>query len=242
MVGTGPTTEVPLRWALLGKDPGDRGDYKVLVDSTGGADRAAFHSRITELIFGNPIEEPPGHPGALPWVSVRPYRHGDGHRFGIAIVDWPVDRIVDRTGRRAAFVRHFDLDYEQVAAVGAGYAGLFAAVTALELPLPHDRRATVDTTPPQAVADAIDELGFDWVVTAAALLVQRPVTLTTAGNPEVAQRLRWLDAVMGLLPYWLRTNMVVGTWTGGGNSQPVDLELRRAQLPAGATARPARPS
>src|SRR5262249_12937648 len=75
------------RWALLGKQAGRRGDYALLGDSSGGRQSEELLRNIRQLILGNPADQPPDAPGALPWVSVG--ITSAGSRVGIAIMEWP---------------------------------------------------------------------------------------------------------------------------------------------------------
>ncbi|GAB3841964.1 hypothetical protein GCM10027610_051950 [Dactylosporangium cerinum] len=146
----------------------------------------------------------------------------------MSVVDWATDetgrRISDGTGRPIIANRYFDVAFEAAPDCQAGYLELYTAIARLQLPLAH---GSVSVRLPAAnlehLVEDVDSLGFEWVATLAALLLDRPVMVVGDQPPPLADRIRCLDAVVALLPYGLRANLVAGTWTPNAAEHEIDL-------------------
>jgi hypothetical protein len=213
-----------VRWAWIGKLPGQRGEYTVLAADDTGPGRQHYYALARELVRSNPGSAAAGQVDALPWVYFAPVATGAGSRTAVASMEWPVEEVRDSAGRPATLTRYYDVDPGTVTAVGAGYESQYQALTREN---PQDGAAFAF----RGSGLVVDELAAfiaafdtDTVIRAAALLLEGPVVITPeeslAGLPA---RLRCLDAVLALLPYGIRDSLATGTWTP--NDSPHDLRL-----------------
>ncbi|SDT50291.1 hypothetical protein [Actinoplanes derwentensis] len=203
-----------VRWALIGKRPGQLGEYTVLAADDTGPGRQDYYALARELVRSNPGTATAGQTDALPWVYFAPVTSGTGRRTAVASMEWPTDEVRDSSGRAATLTRYFDLDPEVVATTGAGYEAQYRALT---------RESPADGTgfTFRASGPVLDELagfvhgfGAELLIQAAALLLEGPVVIAPEGPMTgLPDRMRCLDAVLGLLPYGIRDSLAVGTWT-----------------------------
>jgi len=219
---------IPTQWALMSKRPGSSDDYHVLECSQGPLQRAAFDRVIRRFLPGTPSRTPSPSPDSLPWVTFGPTGDGGTAYAGVAVLEWSDQ--VDWSGRPVAPTRYFCLPFEELAGVRASYAGLYGAVAGLPLPRPDPgplslRPAGLDL---DEAAERIDqELGFAWAAGVAALLLDGPVVLVTAGALPLGDRLDCLDAVAALLPYGLRSDLAASTWADSGVAHHLRLTFGR---------------
>lgn len=204
---------VPAAWALLGKYPGDRGDYRVLRGNhPGGAGQDDLAGQVWAELPGLPqLGSMPG-PGALPWATFTP-REEDGQRWlAVTSVDATADR--DAVGRPAVAIRHVRLAYADVARGGLGYQGLYAALPPADAMTAPLTLALPDAADPGAL---IDERCFDRAARLAALLLSGEVMITLSdANPlPLTERLAEFDRVLALLPFGLRAGIAVASWHDG---------------------------
>lgn len=157
-----------------------------------------------------------------------------GERLGVSVTEWKPkagrarvahekDIAQDRTGQPITATRYFDVAFDSLGGLQPGYREIYAAVKDIELPLTKDIALPLAAANLDHLADDIEQLGFDWVATLAALLLERPVMIIGGSLPPIGERVRCLDAVAALLPYGFRADLVVGTWTP--NSAAHDIRL-----------------
>ncbi|MFC0602483.1 hypothetical protein [Streptomyces palmae] len=200
-------------WAVLGKHPGQAMGYDVL-DGSLPADRAKRY--LWGATTGVPDNRDPAE--GLPWrvflgsVSTDPTPV-------CAAVETTWDGSADGTGAPSYTWRLLLLEWPQASNAQLTWS-------AIDQVLPRDRlpdsgtgvSLAVPRTPAAELAATVDRLGFDWAARVAALLLDhRQVAIVTppgAALPEVAERVRVLDAVCSLLPYGCRAWLSAATWTG----------------------------
>jgi hypothetical protein len=212
---------VPRAWALIGKVPGDRDDYRILRGSSSGRDDDNdLADQVWAELPGIPqLGSMPG-PGALPWVTFTPREEDGQHWMAVTAVDATADR--DAVGRPAVAIRHIRLSFADMAQDRTGYRALYAAVPpapdmtpplTLELPGPDDAAGAVDAT----VASLADGKCFDRTARLAALLLAGEVmiTLSNESTLPVAERLAEFDRVMMLLPFGMRAGIALASWHDG---------------------------
>ncbi|WP_207401226.1 hypothetical protein, partial [Actinomadura roseirufa] len=208
--------KVRVGWALRGKPPGSHDDYTIL-RSAGRAftpeDLGAILSRFS---LGNPPSARQDGPGALPWVTVSEVQDAERHYLGLTIQEWSPD--CDAAGRPIAVGRYFYLPYEAVSDAPVRYQGIYRELYGRDLAA-QDGELVVDLPEASAAEQAarIEEIGFEPAATAAALLLDGPVTVTGGGAVPPDRRLAFFDAVAALLPYGWRTRFAAGTWHDNGS-------------------------
>jgi hypothetical protein len=210
-------------WALWGKDGTDPG-YRVLRCSKGTFDMEDFYAIIARYASGAKealpqytvcwIPDEKGREGYLA-VAIHEQADPDPRLSG--------GRVRTAKGRVIEYIRMFCVPYRELARYQATYAELVDAVKGQQLPAgPSDKIlvALPDTAapafPPQVCAFAKN--------VATLLLTTRPVCVLGAERATAEERLWFIDLVMSLLPYGLRTTLSASTWASPTASQ-VKLRL-----------------
>lgn len=216
-------------WALWSRKPGSRDDYSVLACSSAPFTRGEFSTIITRFAAGTP-DARSGGPGELPWVTLSWVGVGAGLHLGIAITDDTGQ--VDGVGRPITRTSYFCVPYADAAAASLGYSALYRAVAGIELPLSDGLVFALDA-PPMTAADAARSTerlfggrkGIDerTAASTAALLLRGPVSVVQADGASLEERLEFLDAVAGLLPYGYRARLAAGTWADSGTRHRLRL-------------------
>ncbi|WP_240136056.1 hypothetical protein [Streptomyces sp. MUM 178J] len=244
--------EVEALWAWFGKEPGSRREYSVL-HCSGGPDKArVFEGYIRSSAPGNP---PTGvHAGGdrLPWITVNG-RTGQGERW-IGVSCMENSKSVDGGGRAIVPTRYFMMQYDDTVPCGATYLTLWDAVETLPLPpegspahvpvrLAADRHASAliglariadALASPAAAAEAgrRQTAAAHWAAAVAAcVLAGDRVVITGAAGLGLRERLSVLDAVVGFLPYGLRSDLAVGSCVEGMRPPRTDLTFGPEHTP-----------
>lgn len=215
---------IEAEWALWSKRPGERDDYSVLGCSHGRYQSTQFKEIIERFTPGTPDE-----PEALPRVTLSWVGASDDIHLGLAIQTWTGDK--DGVGRDIAETRYFCVPYRQLGEQVVSYVGLYKALKDVS-PLDHGSRligVDVPELDPGRIAGDVTKLGEHTVRQAAALLLvpRRPVCVVRAEQLGPVDRLRFLDAVISLLPYGYRTRFTASTWTNSGTRHRIRLSFAR---------------
>jgi hypothetical protein len=208
--------EIPgVGWALWGKKAGTSSDYSVLASSTELFSRTDFGKIITRFAAGAPDSRATG-PGELPWITVSWVGVDSSLRLGIAITDKTGH--VDAVGRPITQTSYFCVPYADVARMGLSYTAVYEAVAPIALPAQDGRLISLTVTPeaPGEAVRRVEDFGDRIAGTAAAQLLDRPVTITQAEGSTLRQRLEFIDAVASLLPFGFRAKLTAGTWSDTG--------------------------
>jgi hypothetical protein len=218
--GTPPAeTAVPVtaEWALWGKDVRDL-EYRLLACSEGNVGAATFVEQITSIS--------PGSAGSWPQVTVSGFLlSGTASYVALAIHDTTQGRH-DAVGRGIVYTRYFCVPYPELAAGRVTYRDMYDAFSPF-WPELADRssqrfvltRAGQRTRVPllaptqQTLARRV----------AALLLTSQGVCVLGADGVGTRERLAFLDGVMELLPYGMRSGLSGATWA---SSTAYDLKLR----------------
>src|SRR5215470_9835718 len=184
-------------WAIWSKHPGTRDDYSVVAcsDTFSKTDFAKIISRYTA---GTPDTRVIQGPAKLPWVTVSWVGVDDALRLGLAITDL-TDK-VDGVGRPITSTRYFCVPYDQVKSDAVSYKALYTAVNDVTR-FPDDGQPVPLTIPWPTTADMLasvlhdDRIDERVVETAAALLLNGPVSVVQAESSSAEQRLAFIDAV-----------------------------------------------
>jgi hypothetical protein len=220
--GAGAAPTVEAEWALWGKDASQTA-YHVLRCSDGTFELDDFREIITRYVSGVQAELPQY---TVCWIP------GDQHRppyLAVAIhelADPDPGRSGGRSravgGREIEYVRLFCVKYEEMAKLGLSYTELIESVkeyqldgdtTSLTVPLRPETELFRFTAQFRELAENV----------AALLLTTRPVCVLGAEGCTAVDRLRFIELVMSLLPYGLRTRLSASTWA---SSTAQHLKLR----------------
>jgi hypothetical protein len=210
---TGRTISVRAQWALHGKVLDDEG-YQVIACSNGDLSRANFADALGRFTLGQLA--------ALPQVSVsylQPATRSPGGGYLALAIHWfagagqrYADGVgqVDNQGRVTTFTSYFCAPYASLAPRGTTYLDMYRAVGAVTLPTRDGPPREVTITPVTPPVPGIDALAMR---VAPLLLTGAPVCVLGADETSLDDRLRFIDTVMGLLPYGFRARMAAATWT-----------------------------
>jgi Caspase domain/Nuclease-related domain len=198
-VGTVPVTA---EWALQGKTPGGRG-YQLLGYSEGVIDPKNFEEAQ--------IRYSPGTLKDLPQVTVSWLDPSGRCYVAIAIHDYGEEHMFDADGRDIVFTSYFCIPYDDAAEYVISYQAMYD--TFREIPLlsatgrsPFSVELALLARPSHIEIEQASRV-------AALLLTCRPVCIVGADRVSIPDRLRFIDMVMSLLPYGLRSHMSGSTWS-----------------------------
>jgi hypothetical protein len=210
---TGKTISVRAQWALHGKVLDDEG-YQVIACSNGDLSRANFTDAVGRFTLGQLA--------ALPQVSVsyvQPATRGPGGGYLALAIHWfagggqrYADGVgqVDNQGRVTTFTSYFCAPYASLAPQGTTYLDMYRAFSAVTLPARDGPPKEVPIATATQQIPSIDALAMR---AAPLLLTGAPVCVLGADETSLDERLRFIDTVMGLLPYGFRARMAAATWT-----------------------------
>jgi hypothetical protein len=210
---TGRTFSVRAQWALHGKVLDDEG-YQVIACSNGDLSRANFADALGRFT--------PGQLASLPQASVsylQPAARSPGGGYLALAIHWfagggqrYADGVgqVDNQGRVTTFTSYFCAPYASLAPHGTTYLDMYRAFSAVTLPVRDGPPKEVSVAQGTAQIPSIDDLAMR---VAPLLLTGAPVCVLGADETGVDERLRFIDTVMGLLPYGFRARMAAATWT-----------------------------
>jgi hypothetical protein len=210
---TGRTISVRTQWALHGKVLDDEG-YRVIACSNGDLSRANFADALGRFTLGQLASLPQASvsylqpatrsPGggylalAIHWFAASGQRYADG-----------VGQ-VDNQGRVTTFTSYFCAPYASLAPHGTTYLDMYRAFSAVTLPVRDGPPREVPIAQGTQQIPGIDALAMR---VAPLLLTGAPVCVLGADETSLDERLRFIDTVMGLLPYGFRARMAAATWT-----------------------------
>ena len=201
------------QWALHGKVLDDEG-YRVIACSNGDLSRANFADALGRFTLGQLA--------ALPQASVsylQPATRSPGGGYLALAIHWfaasgqrYADGVgqVDNQGRVTTFTSYFCAPYASLAPHGTTYLDMYRAFSAVTLPVRDGPPREVPVTPATRQIPGIDALAMR---VAPLLLTGAPVCVLGADETSLEERLRFIDTVMGLLPYGFRARMAAATWT-----------------------------
>jgi hypothetical protein len=202
MSGVTEPLKIPVtaEWALWGKEPHDL-EYRLLRYSSGTLNAANFDELITRYATGT-LEDLPQV--TISWFEDQRKRR---HYVALAIHEEPEDRRLDATGRPVMLTRCFCVPYAALAQGLVSYQAMYDVFRQIPLDDRDDAiTAELPSLQPGSRADASAGRA------AALLLTCKPVCILGADRVGLAERLRFLDAVMSLLPYGLRSQLSASTW------------------------------
>ena len=227
----GQAARLTAEWALWGKQETDR-TYRILACSAGDLNAADFEAAVRRYSSGMPDTLPqylvfwvPGADGGPEYVGIAVHEHAAYSRRD------PRSRF-DASGREIVFTRLFCVRYADLAEHGVTFTELVAAAAEHQLP-PEDEIGPVTLLVGLGQSEQPDEPAQpplapggrrDLAATVAALLLtSSPVCILGAGGVTPEQRLAFIDQVLSLLPYGLRSTLSASTWA---SSTARDLKLR----------------
>jgi hypothetical protein len=208
-------------WALMGKLPGDKDDYRVLIGDSAPGELAG---RVWAGVPSTPqLGSAPG-PGKLPWATFMPYGAAGQQRLAVTAIDATQDR--DAVGRPTVQVRYVEIPFTEVARNQTGYRALYQAVPEISEMAVVEKDETLgldlgaaDPAGPRALADAAC---FGRAAGLAALMLCGDVLITVSEQdpPSLPDRLAEFDRILALLPFGLRAGIALASWYDGTQATP----------------------
>ncbi|HEX3516271.1 MAG TPA: hypothetical protein VHT26_19960 [Trebonia sp.] len=210
---TGRIISVRAQWALHGKVLDDEG-YQVIACSNGDLSRANFADALGRFTLGQLASLPQASVSYLQPATRSPgggylalaihWFAGGGQRYADGVGQ------VDNQGRVTTFTSYFCAPYASLAPQGTTYLDMYRAFSAVTLPVRDGPPQEVSITAATPQIPSIDALAMR---VAPLLLTGAPVCVLGADETSLDERLRFIDTVMGLLPYGFRARMAAATWT-----------------------------
>jgi hypothetical protein len=200
---------VSAEWALQGKEEQDPG-YRLLACSDGPLNGENFDQALGRYS--------PGTLQYLPQVTVSwlqgKTRDDDAagmvrNYVGLAIHQRPDRDIVDFGGRQFVQTSYFCVPFTEMAVGTTSYFALYDAFRQHKLPPPEGKVIQANLRTDQRVAQPSSLT----LATAAWLLTDRTICVLGADQEDFTTRLRFIDDVMTLLPYGMRSRLSASTWT-----------------------------
>lgn len=221
---------VECHWAISSKTPGHRQGYET---KRRLQDRGVAALMIdASWSLGTPAGLRAGHPDALPWWCFP----GAGKSSAVAAavcVDW--SEHLDGTDQPISPTRALWLPWHTAPAVPFTYYALYEQVSRLRWPTvdggpagESGHRVAIGRPTPdweRVIAD-IECYGTEFVAEVAAALAagqQVVVPVRDADPVPLESRVRFLDAVVALLPYGARNAVIVSTWASDQSQHRADL-------------------
>src|SRR5712691_11744141 len=205
---TGRTVPLTVEWAYWGKESEDVG-YRLLHCSNG-----VFDAKTFERVL---IRYAPGTPRELPLVTIS-WQYDENRKqnyVALAIYEDPPPGAHHAMGRDFVTCRCFCVSYKQLAAGPVSYQAMYQDFRNIRLPVAGREVIRRDLPTLQSAAD-LDPAArqFDSLAkrTAAMLLTCKPVCIREADGVGCDDRLLFLDTVMAVLPYGLRSRLSASTW------------------------------
>ena len=208
--------QMSVEWALWGKGAHSR-DYRLLECSDGSIGAGAFTEAITRYSPGN-LER-------LPQVTVSWLRPQDGERYLAMAIHDEGPGLHDLSGRKIVFTRYFCVPYTEIAEQAVSYQAMYAALVPRTLVV--GQRDVIPAVPSaHALKGPVNPLSLQ---VAGLLLTCRPVCILHADLVGLDDRLRFLDSVMALLPYGMRSELSASTWVSSTTKHKLRLFFAGAE-------------
>jgi hypothetical protein len=201
------TVTVAAEWALWGRGRNDLA-YHILRCSSGEFSPGDF-SRLLDRYSPGDLENLPEV--ALSWIASSDLSM---RYLAMIIYEEGIDRygrVTDVAGREVTYARYFCVRYADIAGRFLTYRAMFEGFRACRLTAGglEPIRAELSVEPARPVRGWLYELARH---VAALLLTTRPVCILGADRVLLDDRLWFIDTVMSLLPYGLRSSMSAATW------------------------------
>ncbi len=200
------TVPVTAEWALWGKTANDTEDYRLLDWSNGTLGSGTFSEAINRYA--------PGVLGNLPQVTVSWLKADPEHNrpsYVAMAIHHAGPRLSDASNRLIEYTSYYCVPYDQLAQGAVSYQAMYAEFAGHQLKV--GERKTITTRlprfsgrPASASADLAGHV-------AGLLLTGDSICVLDADLPgQVESRLGFLDSVMSLLPYGMRSMLSASTW------------------------------
>lgn len=222
---------ISAEWALWGKEAHETG-YHVLRCSDGQLRARDFSEIITRYSPGELDGLPQYTVSWIPGADRAPEYVAIGIHEPAPTNPQPTDRRSrrDAVGREIVFVRLFCMRYTDLAEHAVSYQDVVQAAQDIQFPVKSGREVglTLAAAPSPIITRGTARRLAERV--AALLLAGDQVCVLGADDVPAAERLRFVDTVMAMLPFGLRATMSASTWAASA-SQSLKLRLFFSGVP-----------
>lgn len=194
---------VTAEWALYGKTGSDTGN-RLLHCSNGRIAPENFGNAVTRYSIGTGVSVPQI---TASWLSDK-NQYSELSFVAIGVHDKPEHEQYDAVGREIVQTSYFCVPYNELAAGAVSYLTMYEAFR--KFPLPRQDCLPITTDLPLRAAPV--PAGSQPAQVAALLLTNKPVCILGADGVGFIERLRFIDAVVSLLPYGMRSQLSASTW------------------------------
>lgn len=217
--------------AIKTKHAGDTQDYRVLSCTSHGLTRERFERIFYDFSVGSMPDERFAPGEQPPWITAGPVAEAGQIYLALVRQEWTDQH--DHSGRHIKQSSCLCLPYADLARAQATLTDLSAHMppacdmdASIRQDRPIDFMATPDRN--QRITQVIDDTGYAFMAAVAALVMSRPVALLGAHDLTVEQRLDYLDAILGLLPYGSRAALLLSTWMKANIDHTIRLGFSNA--------------
>jgi hypothetical protein len=219
--------------AFKTKRQGDAQDYRVLARSEGPLSIEDFETVFNRLSVGTMPSKAIYDGEKPPWVTFGSVKTNQVTYIAAIRQEWT--DLTDARSRPVAAMCCLCFPYTELAESRPTYATIYRGIPHLSAFLNAKGILTDDASlfiqPEkqwQEVARVIDEVGFEYCASVASLLVSTPVAIVKGISLKVEERLSFLDAITGLLPYGARADLHASTWMYSASSSTTRLGFTEA--------------
>ena len=223
-------------WAIKSKNIGDAQEYRVLACSVGEFDTLDFENIFRTLSVGTmplPIQTSSDSPA--PWITYGTYSKADKEHLVAVVQNW--SNKLDFARRPIAELYCLAVPYIELSTYRMGFFDLYEKFISLNL----DHTSVVDlgkvelspeiSMSPNNIAAIINEIGFDFCAVVAALLLKGSVAIVGSDIMVPIDRLKYLDAIISLLPYGIRSDLSMSTWVQSSSRHTIRVGFTDSARP-----------
>ena len=225
-------------WVILTKHPEDTKDYQVLACSGGGFYADSYYKYINKWMTGEIPSGISSSSPAAPWYQFGIIKEPERQQV---VLQQKWTGYSDYRGRPVLMTVCLMLPFNELAKVHCGYKQMIdifeqEGVKEYFAERMEEISRGVEKTDFEKIAvllpewgevsrwmkGAVEEVGAESCIQAANLLLQSSLGIGSVDIGSVEERVKWLDAIMAMLPYGLRVDCPASLWA----SSSVDHSMR----------------
>lgn len=232
--------KMKISWAIQTKHPGDSQDYRVLACSKGNMNADTYDFLIRKWMTGEvPLDNTSYNPAA-PWYQFGIEEEGEQ----IVLIKQIWAGYGDFTNRPVLESICLLIPFEKLAEAGCGFKQMMDIFEQEEVSnflkerkdsiyegnenlTDKDMQIVLPTQNEVLIwmENAVEEVGQETCLQGLDMLLKGHLRIVPGGTdiPGVNERVKWLDAILALLPYGVRANCPASLWVSGNMSNNINL-------------------
>lgn len=232
MRSEGDSLDLCAQLAIRSKNSGDSQEYRVLNYSPGALELGDFTAIFTGLSAGSASSSAARSDDDLPVACGTYQKSGEVY---LTVIRQERTSLKDSRGRAVVAYCCACVPYSELERTPAAYVDIAAAIprhdALREGDLPRSLRVQpLDADWLQVYAEIIDRVGYEFCATVASWALDGGVALMR-GLHLGAQRLVYLEAIAGLLPYGGRADLSFSTWMESASAHSIRLGFSNQARP-----------